>query len=397
MRNSPVLALTMWLLSGPVAAFEFSGFVGVESLGFINNPTYDNQHNHYSSGVVQPELYHEWDDGRQSFAFVPFYRYSQHDNRRTHFDVRELTWLKAAESWELRVGIRKVFWGVVESQHLVDIVNQTDAVENVDGEDKLGQPMVNLALIRDWGTLDLFVLPGFRERTFAGVQGRLRPPVPIAVGDARFDKHGIEKHMAYALRWSRSIDAWDIGLSQFYGTSRDPLVFLEFDAAGKPRVIPRYDTIHQTGLDVQMTEGSWLWKLEAIVRSGQEKTYFAGTGGVEYTFFSVLETSLDLGLVVEYLYDSRGRNNHALFVFEDDFLVALRFGFNDVQSTEILAGVLFDRSSTAKFYSVEAGRRFGDNWKLEVEARFFSGASIKDQSYFLRNDDHIRAELSYHF
>lgn len=380
-----------------VCAWEFAGYAGIESLGFINDPMYENQHNHYLSGVVQPEIFHEWDDGRQSFAFVPFYRYSQYDNRRTHFDVRELTWLKAAENWELRVGIRKVFWGVTESQHLVDIINQTDLVENIDTEDKLGQPMINLALIRDWGTLDLFILPGFRERTFSGVQGRLRPPVPIAVGDASFEKHGIEKHMAYALRWSRSFDAWDIGLSYFYGTSRDPLIFVEFNRLGEMRLIPHYDTIHQAGLDMQVTEGSWLWKLEAIMRAGQGKTYFAGTGGLEYTFYSVFDTPLDLGLVVEYLYDSRGQSNNALYVFEDDILVALRFGFNDVQSTEILAGVLFDRTSSAKFYSVEASRRLGDNWKLAVEARFFSGASSTDQAYFLRDDDHIRAELSYHF
>ena len=393
----PLITMCMLAMLKPAVAWEISGYAGVESLGFIHNSMYENQHNHYLSGVVQPEIFHEWDEGRQSFAFVPFYRYSQHDSRRTHFDVRELTWLKAADTWELRVGIRKVFWGVAESQHLVDIINQTDLIENIDTEDKLGQPMINLALIQDWGTLDLFVLPGFRERTFSGAEGRLRPPLAISVGDASFEKHGLEKHMAYALRWAHTAGAWDMGLSYFYGTSRDPLIFTELDSSGRLRLIPRYDTIHQAGLDIQMTEGSWLWKLESIVRSGQGKTFFAGTGGLEYSFYSVFDTPLDLGLVLEYLYDSRGKNNNAFYVFEDDILVALRFGFNDIQSTEILAGVLFDRTTSAKFYSIEASRRLGDNWKLDLEARFFSGAPHTDQAYFLRDDDHIRAELSYHF
>ncbi|PKM12444.1 MAG: hypothetical protein CVV13_05320 [Gammaproteobacteria bacterium HGW-Gammaproteobacteria-3] len=382
----------------PAWALEVSGYAGIESLGFIHDANYDNQHNHYLSGVIQPEIFHEWDDGRQNFAFVPFYRYSQHDSRRTHFDIRELSWLKAAETWELRVGIRKVFWGVAESQHLVDIVNQTDWVENIDGEDKLGQPMINLALIRDWGTLDLFVLPGFRERRFPGEEGRNRPPIPISMDHANFSKDGFERQMAYAMRWSASFNVWDIGLSHFYGTSRDPLILLEFDpATGKPRLIQRYDTINQTGLDVQMTEGNWLWKLEAIVRSGQRNTYFAGTGGFEYTFFGVFDTGLDLGLLAEYLYDSRGRTNRSLFAFEDDFLVALRFGFNDAQSTEILAGVLFDRNSSTKFYSIEASRRIAANWKLSVEARLFGQVANDDQAFFLKDDDHIRAELTFHF
>ncbi len=102
--------------------------------------------------AAQPEYYRAWDDGRQNFTFVPFLRWDQSDSERSHVDIRELTWLRAADNWELRVGIRKLFWGVTESQHLVDIINQTDLVEAPDGEEKLGQPMLNLALIRDWGT-----------------------------------------------------------------------------------------------------------------------------------------------------------------------------------------------------------------------------------------------------
>ena len=378
-----------------VAAVEISGYAGLESLGFFHNPLDNQQHNHYLSTVIQPEFYHEWDKGLQSLAFVPYFRLSQHDSKRTHFDIRELTWLKVANDWELRIGIRKEFWGVSESQHLVDIINQTDLVENSDTEDKLGQPMINLALISDWGTLDLFLLTGFRERTFAGNEGRLRSFPEINVGEERFEKHGIEKHMAYAFRWSYSVGKWDLGLSHFYGTSRDPSTLIEIDATGKLQLIPYYEMIHQTGLDVQMTQDNWLWKLESIVRSGQGKSYFAGTGGLEYTFYNMFDTALDLGLVAEYLYDSRG--NHAPVVFQDDFLAAVRFAFNDEQSTEVLAGIIFDRENNTKFYNIEASRRFGENWKLELEARFFSSAPKNDLSYAFRKDDHLRVELRYYY
>ena len=376
-------------------AFEISGYTGIESLGFIHKPLDNQQHNHYLSGVIEPEFYHEWDDGKQSLAFVPFYRLSQHDNKRTHFDIRELTWLKVSNDWELRVGIRKEFWGVSESQHLVDIINQTDLVENSDTEDKLGQPMINLALINDWGTLDLYLLMGFRERTFAGSEGRLRFFPEINTGEEQFEKHGIEKHLAYAIRWSHSIDDWDVGLSHFYGMNRDPTILAEIDTAGKIQLIPYYEMIHQTGLELQLTQENWLWKLESIVRSGQGKTYYAGTGGLEYTFYNVFESGLDFGIVSEYLYDSRGSN--APVIFQDDFLAAVRLGFNDVQSTELLAGVIFDRSTNTKLYSIEASRRFADAWKLELEARFFSSAPKNDPSFAIREDDHFRAEVKYYF
>ena len=165
--NSIRQVVIVWFLVTvlPAAAGEWSGYVGMEYRGFVHPPLFPEQHRAYFSVAAQPEYYHRFEDTRDSFTFVPFVRADRHDPERSHADIRELTWLKVGEGHEWRLGIRKVFWGVTESQHLVDIVNQTDLVENVDAEDKLGQPMVNFALIRDWGTLNAFVLPGFRERT----------------------------------------------------------------------------------------------------------------------------------------------------------------------------------------------------------------------------------------
>jgi len=159
-------------------------------------------------------------------------RFDQHDSERSHFDIRELTWLKAAPDWELRVGFRKRFWGVTESQHLVDIINQTDLVDHPDSEDKLGQPMFNLALIRDWGTVDFFILPGFRERTFPGSEGRLLSGgIPIDIDQTRYDSGAQEKHVDWAVRWAHYFGDWDVGLSHFSGTSREPRFFSGIDGA----------------------------------------------------------------------------------------------------------------------------------------------------------------------
>ena len=75
----------------------------------------------------------------------------------------------------------------MESRHRVDYINQTDGVEDVDGEDKLGQPMLNLGLQRDWGDLNFFYLPYFRERTFPGTKGRLRAPLVVDTDRARYE------------------------------------------------------------------------------------------------------------------------------------------------------------------------------------------------------------------
>jgi len=389
------------VLASAAGAVDWSGYVAGELRLFPSSPLDSGQHGDSLSLSAQPELYHEWEDG-SSALFVPFLRIDQHDNERTHFDIREAFWRKSWEEWELRLGVRKVYWGVTESQHLVDIINQTDMVESFDGEQKLGQPMVNAAWINEWGTLDFFVMPGFRERTFAGEHGRLRTPLPLDHDAAEYESGAEQWHVDYAVRYSHYIGSWDFGLSHFYGTSREPRLQLRLDGLNL-ELAPCYDIIHQTGVDVQYTSGSWLLKFEGIHRSGQGDAYSAVTAGLEYTFYQVFKSDADLGLLFEYLYDSRGDEPPSLLEgaslspFENDLFFGARVSLNDVQSTMLLAGAIIDPGSGATAIGVEAERRLGENWKLSVEARVFAGAPAEDPLSYFRKDDFVQVELAYYF
>jgi len=376
------------------AQAEWSGDVAGESRHFFDDPIDERQHGDNMSISFEPEYYRDWNDRRDSLTLIPFLRWDEGDDERSHIDVRELIWTHAADEWELRVGIGKVFWGVTESQHLVDIINQTDLVENFDGEDKLGQPMIDLTLIRDWGIVDLFLLPGFRERTFPGIDGRLRTNPYVDENQAEFESSNEEQHVDFAVRWSRTLGDWDLGVSHFHGTSRDP----RFDLGtnnGKPVLIPVYDIIDQIGVDVQMTRGSWLWKFEGIYRSGQGSSFNAITAGFEYTFFDVRSSGIDVGVLAEYIYDDR--NDNAPTPFQDDLFVGSRLAFNDVQDTQILFGVIGDLDSDTRFWNLEASRRFRDNWVISVESRLIRDPDETDPIFSLRNDDHLQLEVAYHF
>ena len=379
----------------PAAAGEWSGHIGVEYRGFAHAPLDPPQHRNYFSVSAQPEYRHKWDGGTQSITFVPFARASQYDDERSHADIRELTWIKAGTAHEWRVGVRKVFWGVTESQHLVDIVNQTDLVENPDAEEKLGQPMINLALIRDWGTLDLYALTGFRERTFPGREGRLRTIPPVDTDRAQYESSRERERVDLAARWHVSRGDWEIGVTQFAGTAREPRFVPGLDDNGAPVLIPYYDLIHQTGLDVQATQGAWLWKLEAIRRSGQGPRFAAATAGFEYTLAGVFGSGMDLGLLAEYLYDDRG--DTAPTPFQDDVFLGMRLGFNDERSSEALLGAIIDRASHARLWSLEASRRIGRSSKLIVEARAFAAIPETDPLYSQRRDDYVQIELAHYF
>jgi hypothetical protein len=378
-----------------VLAGEWSGYLSFEGRYFNHAPLFSGLHQNNLSFSTQPEFHTRWDNNHQSFTFTPFFRVDQHDSNRTHADIRELVWNTYGKDWEFKAGIGKVFWGVTESQHLVDIINQADMIENLDGEDKLGQPMLNLTLIRNWGTLGLFILPRFREQTYTGSNGRLRSPLPIDNSQTVYESQKKEKHIDYALRWFKTIGAWDIGISHFYGTNRTPLLSTGLNENNEPVLIPYYSLIHQTGADVQATKGDWLWKFEAINRRSKTEKYNAITAGFEYTLVGIAKSSKDLGLIMEYLYDSR--DDKPYVPFYNHVMLGSRLVFNDVQSTEILFGVILNRQHSDKVYSIEASRRLTDNWKISLEGRIFSGLRPSTPFYSLRNDDYLQVELAYHF
>lgn len=376
-------------------AGEWSGYVEGQLRYFTQEATSPEQTDHSLSLAFEPEYYQSWDTGRQSLTFKPFLRWDSQDEERTHGDIREFLWLYAGDRWELRAGIGKVFWGVTEALHLVDIINQTDLVENPDGEQKLGQPMLKLSLERDWGTLDLYTLPYFRERTFPGEAGRLRTHPRVDPDLTTYASNRQEHHLDFAVRWSHFIGDWDIGLAHFRGTSRDPSFNTVMNSDAEVVLAPHYEIIHQTSMDLQATKGDWLWKLEAIHRGGLDEPYNAATGGFEYTLVGVAETNLDVGLLGEYLYDERG--DDALIPFENDLFIGMRLTANDVQSSELLTGIIKDLDSSALMFNLEASRRLGSSWKLSAQARIWIDIPQEDPFYDYSADDYLEINLANYF
>ncbi len=393
-----------------VQAAEWRGRVAGEFLGFFEEPLNPRQHSTYGSLAAEPEYLQEWNGRDDLFTFKPYLLVDAHDDDRTHGDIRELSWTHAASDWETSIGIGKVYWGVTEAAHLVDVINQTDLVVNEDGEDKLGQPMGKLTLIRDWGVVDLFVLPGFRERTFPGEEGRPRFAIPIS-DDPVYESGAEELHTDFALRFSNSYGPVDVGLSHFSGTAREPR-FLVLPGTlmtpqGPAEITPLYEIMHQTSLDLQAITGGWLWKMETVLRSGQGERIKSFAGGYEYTFVGVHDSAIDVGVITEYLYDSRSDEiNPALVVsgqpvfisaFQDDLVLGARVTLNDSASSELLASVSIDLEGGGESYNLEANRRFGDAWKLSLEARGLNSIPGNNVFYSFRDDTRLRVELARYF
>lgn len=350
------------------------------------------------------EYYESWNDGADNFEFVPWVIWDSADSERRHADIQDLAWLHVNRNWELRVGIRKVFWGVVESQHRVDIINQTDLAMNPDGEEKLGQPMVNLSMVRDWGILDLFVMAGHRERRYPGENGRFQvAALPVEWDRAEYAHPDEENHVEFAFRWSHYMGDWEWALSHFSGTSREPLL--------RPRpeeepvaLVPFYPTIDQTGLELQYIMGSWIFKGEFISNSGFDDRFTAGTVGFEYTQVGIFDSVMDFGWIAEYSGDDRG--DEALSAAEHDVFLGGRLSLNDTDSSEVVFGVNLDVETDEQLYVLEASKRVAEALKLVIDVFVITGPEppknldqfnndFKTASF--RRDDYVQAELVYYF
>ncbi len=371
---------------------EFELEVEGEYRYFYDDAQFNGQESHFPSIAIRPEYNIEWSKGYESINFTGFFRLDR-DDERTHWDIRELYYQKAKNNWELSVGLKKVYWGVAESNHLVDIINQTDAVETFDGEEKLGQPMVQFTWnTQKFGSFDFFYLPYHRERTFAGEKGRLRFGTVIDRDDIAYESGAEEFRQDLAFRWKYYVGAFDIGLSHFYGNGREPL-FL-FNPQGG--IESFYPVIHQTGLDLQITHNAFLWKLESIYRNAEAQDFLALVAGLEFTFSNIDGNGLDIGLLGEYLYDER--DELSLTTLQNDVFFGSRVAFNDIQDTSILIGAIADLEQSSTIFSVEASRRFGTTWTVNVEARIFN--NIDTTELILSNfqeDSFLRISVSKFF
>jgi len=399
--KTKIIAIALLLISVSLLAQEedvnkvnqdFELEVELEYRFFPKEGQFSNQKDNFPSFAIQPEYSIDWNDENESINVAAFFRVDV-DDSRTHWDVRELYYQKAKDNWELSLGLKKIFWGVTESNHLVDIINQTDAVESFDGEEKLGQPMAQFTLITDKiGTFNFFYLPYHRKRTFPGEKGRFRFPIVIDKDDLNYESGAEEWRQDFAFRWSHYIGAFDIGLSHFYGNGREPL--FTFDALGNINAF--YPVINQTGIELQATHEAFLWKLETIYRTSKAQDFFALTAGLEYTFSNIDGNGLDIGVLGEYLYDER--DELALNSLQNDVFFGSRIAFNDIQDTSILIGGISDLETSSKIFSIEASRRIGSSWTAEIEARIFS--SIDSQELILSNfkeDSFFRLSISKYF
>ncbi len=383
----PKSLLMISILFSQLFLGEIIGEFSFDNRYFFNAGLQEQKKNH-TSFSFSPEIFQ--DNSNRIFHFKVKLRKDSEDSGRNLNDIQELYLINILEDKEIKYGVSKEFWGVTETSHRVDIINQTDFTEGFDGEEKLGQPMIKISLERQWGLLDIYTLLGFRERNFSGKKGRLRLPLPINEKGSLYSSSSKNKRADFAVRWSNYYDDFDIAISHFSGTSREPRFLPSANKINE--LVPVYEVIDQTGLEIQYLLDSLAIKGEVISRSGQGERFTAATYGLEYTQVGVLQSRIDLGWVVEFNHDDRLESS--------PFVLGTRFSFNDIYDSQILSGFILNDKSKELGFLLEASRRIGECCLLSLEGIYFDDTEEDNGQKKLfqafKEDDFLRAEFIYY-
>ena len=357
---------------------EWSSEVGLEGTFFAKESDTSDTRSDFSV-FLSTEYYEDWNDGADSFIFSPRLRIDQHDSERNSIDFTELVWVHVEDTWEIRTGIREEAWGVSLMGGVVDVINQTNIVEDFFGA-KLGQPMVNLSLVQDWGILDLFVLTGFRKASLPGPDSRPGLPFDLKTGEAEIPLQDREIiGLDYAARWQHSWESFEWAFSYFYGTSREADVDFNYDVA-EPGIVSSYYNVNQIGVELLYIWEGYSFKYESRTVVGSKSrgaelgTYTAGLIGFEYTWGSVFGGDYDIMWDISYLHDDRKASFSALM--EKDIFALAVLNFNDEFDTRIAFGSIWDVKDDEGIFLINAERRIAESWKVSAFAVYiYAGQS----------------------
>ena len=189
--------------------------------------------------------------------------------------------------------------------------------------------------------------------------------------------------------------AYCLGWFFFYGTSREPNLILTnnlYNNDSLPSFTPYYSIIGQTGIDVQGTFEHTIVKFEYIHRKSDIESLQAYVSGIEYSFYSISQSKIDIGIIAEYINDEREQ-----ILLNNELLIGARLSLNDLQNTRFLLLAGKDLETGSKFFSLESSSRLYSNFTINFNARAIIEPPQQDIAFTLEDDNFIEIEGKYYF
>ncbi len=357
-----------------------------------------------------------FDSGSAVFEFSGLYNAETGEG---YADIPRGYYQYFGDGYDFLVGSNIVYWGVSESHHVVDSVNQRYTIDQTVDYISLGQPMLNFNLSLGLNsTLSVYGLVYFRDRDQPNAETRFRSPILMSNNDAVYEE-GNGRNLDFAARFRTSQNIlWggvDFALSYFDGTNRAPSSmpnacltaggrFIGETACGNLIIgnpqsvffVPYYSKLRRYGVEFVYSNGDLQLTFEGALSNAIGETYYSAIGGAQYSFGGIGPNGDTLVVVGEYLYDDRSIIQPAN-IYDDDVFLGFAYSGNDVAGTNVRGGVYYDVKKDAQIYTVSYSRRINDAIRLEVAGFSVNAAGTNDPLTVAQDDGFVEVSLSYFF
>ena len=402
------------------ADFEYRGYVGLNSQAYFKRPADKHAQNFTLEQELELSYTHgDWQSGARLYAQEDGHDLDEDkENGRTFLRLDELYVKYELENALFFAGKNIRFWGALEAFNVADTFTTVDFRSDLLDQQREGAWNVAYSYFTETGELSL-IMKLYENPWRMGKYPYVYDFLPKFVhydSDLEHEKEGF--YPTLYLKYSGSTE-WEYPLdyafimqhgydSQRYFTSDAPLNGVNNRFRANAYLVDKALTYHTLVL------GNTLFKLEASaahVRDEQVmlgglhvKDYYQLGAGFEHTLVAVYE-SADLGLIGEYYrYDTFEHKNEiaddlALFqTFQNDLFVGLRYSFNDMEDSSVLAGVVIDTEYAEQSYRVEYKTRLFDTFSLKADYSYINPSDSQQTAYaMLQEHQRIGVNLAYHF
>jgi hypothetical protein len=263
-------------------------------------------------------------DSYRGFIALEFLEDSSNDDR-DYTKVNEFYIEGEYANYAIKVGRDVRFWGALELHNISDIYNIKNDKYQFDKDKKIGSDGISVS----------YFFENEDELSLISIK-----------------KDDISNKF---IKYSTTRDILDgVDLSFIYNKNSDQKNYLTYNT---------------------LLHNDTLYKLEySHSRIKNEKYYQSGVG-IEHTLYGI-RNGKDLGVLVEYY-----KSDDVTKTYQDDIFLGSRITFNDVDSSDILVGMIQDRDDKKKSYSFEYNTRFFDSVKTTV--KYMKNDNLKVTTLYL--------------
>lgn len=389
------------LVSGAARAVEVAsrGEVGLETRVFQPDDDRDSRDGNVAA-VARVRVEARQGDFRARLR--GFVRHDEVDRGRSAAFPEE-AWLEwKRDRLRLAVGWDMLTWSATEAFHPADVVNSRYFDSNIEGFEKLGEPLAELRVKIGQGNVAAYFMPYFTPPIFPSPRSRLSfTPPSVRLGRAlRLQGDGTVTDGRWVSQWGvaaqQTVGDADVSVHVLQHVDRF-LPVVGVDTRGG-QLRPLFRPVLQVGGTYQQVFAGLIVKLEAAYLMfdrpalaagtpfvpldpralGEDRDHGAIAVGLEYGFSH--DNGWETTLLVEgqsIFAEGRGLRGNArirreLNLFQRDVLAGVRLALQDEADSALLAFLAVDVEDPDQiFANLGYGRRLGEEWSLKTGLRIF--------------------------